>query len=105
MLEPLEKSPLGRRLALWFDGAAGQCRRARRSRQGARMLKLQGIVGHVNDAAIAAKLHELRHHGGIEYLVLAPADVKRKRLRVTTDAGTDCAIVAPGAGSADFGRS
>jgi urease accessory protein len=56
------------------------------------MRKLQGIVGHVDDATIAAKLHELRHHGSIEYLVLAPADVKRKRLRVTTDAGTDCAI-------------
>jgi len=56
------------------------------------MLKLQGIVGHVDDARIAAQLHDLRHHGGVEYLLLAPADTKRKRLRVTTDAGTDCAI-------------
>lgn len=56
------------------------------------MLKLQGIVGHADDAAIAAKLRELRHHGGVEYLVLAPADTKRKRLRLTTDAGTDCAV-------------
>ncbi len=57
------------------------------------MLKLEGIVGHVDDSAIAAKLHHLRHHGAVEYVLLAPADTQRKRLRVTSDAGTDCAIV------------
>lgn len=56
------------------------------------MLKLQGIVGHVDDSAIAAKLHHLRHNGTVEYLLLAPADTQRKRLRVTSDVGTDCAI-------------
>lgn len=57
------------------------------------MLKLQGIVGHVDDSTIAAKLHHLRHHGAVEYVLLAPADTQRKRLRVTSDAGTDCAVV------------
>ncbi len=57
------------------------------------MLKLEGIVGHVDDSAIAAKLHHLRHHGAVEYVLLAPADTQRKRLRVTSDAGTDCAII------------
>ncbi|MSO70244.1 MAG: urease accessory protein UreE [Alphaproteobacteria bacterium] len=57
------------------------------------MLKLEGIVGHVDDSAIAAKLHHLRHHGAVEYVLLAPADTQRKRLRVISDAGTDCAII------------
>ena len=57
------------------------------------MLKLEGIVGHIDDSVMAAKLHHLRHHGGVEYLLLSPADTQRKRLRVTSDAGTDCAIV------------
>lgn len=57
------------------------------------MLKLEGIVGHVDDSAIAAKLHHLRHGGAVEYVLLSPADTQRKRLRVTSDAGTDCAIV------------
>ncbi len=56
------------------------------------MLKLHGIVGHVDDSAIAAKLHHLRHNGTVEYVLLNPADTQRKRLRVTSDAGTDCAI-------------
>lgn len=56
------------------------------------MLKLEGIVGHIDDSVMAAKLHHLRHHGGVEYLLLSPADTKRKRLRVMSDAGTDCAI-------------
>lgn len=57
------------------------------------MLKVEGIVGHVEDSVIASKLHHLHHHGTIEHVYLAPADTKRKRLRVATDAGTDLAIV------------
>lgn len=57
------------------------------------MLKLEGIAGHVDDSVIAAKLHHLRHHGAVEYVLLAPADTQRKRLRVISDAGTDCAII------------
>lgn len=56
------------------------------------MLKVEGIVGHVDDSVIASKLHHLHHHGVIEHVYLAPADTKRKRLRVSTDAGTDLAI-------------
>jgi urease accessory protein len=56
------------------------------------MLRLEGIVGHVDDSVIAAKLHHLHHHGTIEHIFLTPADTKRKRLRIATDAGTDCAI-------------
>ena len=58
---------------------------------------LDGIVGWVTDRAVADRLHELRHHTdlehAVEYLHLDVHDLDRKRLRATSDAGTDYAIV------------
>jgi urease accessory protein len=58
---------------------------------------LGGIVGWVTDQAVADRLHELRHHPdlehAVEYLHLDVHDLNRKRLRATSDAGTDYAIV------------
>ncbi len=60
---------------------------------------LDGIVGWATDEAVAHQLHELRHHPdlehAVEYLHLDVHDLDRKRLRVTSDAGTDYAIVLP----------
>ena len=60
---------------------------------------LDGIVGWVTDRAVADRLHELRHHTdlehAVEYLHLDVHDLDRKRLRATSDAGTDYAIVLP----------
>ena len=60
---------------------------------------LDGIVGWVTDRAVADRLHELRHHPdlehAVEYLHLDVHDLDRKRLRATSDAGTDYAIVLP----------
>ena len=58
----------------------------------ATILRVNGIVGHADEPAISARLHTLRHANGIEYVVLEPADTARRRLRVATDRGTDCAI-------------
>ncbi len=41
---------------------------------------------------MAEKLHRLSHGGRLEEIRLSAADTARKRLRVTTDKGTDCAI-------------
>ena len=57
------------------------------------MLKLESIVGTATDASIADRLHDLAHAGRIEYLTLSPEDTQRHRLRATTDAGTECAVV------------
>ena len=58
---------------------------------------LEGIVGWVTDQEVADRLHELRHHPylehAVEYLHLDVHDLDRKRLRATSDAGTDYAIV------------
>ena len=60
---------------------------------------LDGIVGWVTDQAVADRLHKLRHHPdlehAVEYLHLDVHDLDRKRLRATSDAGTDYAIVLP----------
>lgn len=57
------------------------------------MLKLENIVGAATDAQIADRLHDLGHAGRVEYLALSQEDTHRHRLRATTDAGTECAVV------------
>ncbi|MDV3125481.1 urease accessory protein UreE [Mycobacterium sp. 21AC1] len=56
---------------------------------------LDGIVGWSTEQAVAERLHELRHHHAVEYLHLGIHDLDRKRLRVTSDAGTDYAVMLP----------
>ena len=57
------------------------------------MLKLESIVGSASEPAIADQLHHLSHHGQVEYLTLSEEDTHRHRLRASTDAGTECAVV------------
>jgi len=59
------------------------------------MLKLDRILGQATDAAMAARLHDLGHAGKVEYVVLSGEDTRRHRLHVTTDRGTECAIMLP----------
>ncbi len=58
----------------------------------ASMLRLHGIIGTAQDAAYAGLIHELEHSGGIELLFVPPSDAGRKRFRLVTDRGTDCAV-------------
>lgn len=53
---------------------------------------LDTILGFASDAPFDAALHDLGHAGRVEYLTVAPDDVARKRLRLRTDKGTDCAV-------------
>jgi urease accessory protein len=55
-------------------------------------LRLHGIIGRSDDAVYAGRLHHIEHHGGIELLFVPPSEVGRKRFRLTTDRGTDCAV-------------
>ncbi|MGJ5083466.1 urease accessory protein UreE [Bradyrhizobium sp. HKCCYLS3013] len=56
------------------------------------MLRLHGILGRASDKAYAGRIHALEHRGGIELLFVPPEDAGRKRFRLTTDRGTDCAV-------------
>lgn len=50
------------------------------------------ILGRASEPRSAARLHDLAHDGKVEYVVLKPEDALRKRLRTTTDKGTECMI-------------
>jgi len=56
------------------------------------MLQLTSVLGFAAEPALAARLHHVAHHDGIEYLLIPPQDVGRRRLRLVGDRGTDCAI-------------
>lgn len=56
------------------------------------MLLLERVLGRAGDASLAGPLHDLAHRGRVEHLRVSPADAARRRLRLTTDAGTECAI-------------
>lgn len=56
------------------------------------MLHLTGILGRSDEPGLAERLHDLAHRGRIEYLHVAPQDAARRRLRRSTDAGTDCGL-------------
>lgn len=56
---------------------------------------LDGIVGWAGDDTVDDRLHELRHRQAVEYVHLGIHDLERKRLRVTSDAGIDYAVVLP----------
>lgn len=56
------------------------------------MEKLDTILGYASQPPFDAALHDLDHAGRVEYLTVAPDDVARRRIRLSTDKGTDCAI-------------
>ena len=57
------------------------------------MLMLTQILGNAADPAMAERLHDLGHRGGVEIITLRADDRARRRLRVVTDRGTEGAIV------------
>lgn len=57
---------------------------------------LDEIVGSTADEAVAQRLHELAHRDkAVEYLHVDADDLDRRRLRVTSDAGREYAVVLP----------
>ena len=59
------------------------------------MLRLNRILGQASDPAFFDRLHDLQHHGRVERILIGAEDAARHRLRVLTDAGTECAISIP----------
>jgi urease accessory protein len=56
------------------------------------VLKIEHIIGNEADGALAPALHRLQHAGVIEHLFVPEPDARRRRLRLTTDQGTECGI-------------
>ena len=56
------------------------------------VLRIEGIVGNADDPALHQALHRLKHSQRVEYIALGSDDLLRRRLRVMTDKGNECAI-------------
>ena len=56
------------------------------------MITITAIVGTASDPSLADRLHHLEHDDRVEILVIGEEDASRRRLRGTTDKGTDVAI-------------
>jgi urease accessory protein len=56
------------------------------------IIRIEGIVGRADDPAIHQALHRLEHAQHVEYITLNSDDMLRRRLRVMTERGSECAI-------------
>src|SRR5438128_857518 len=56
------------------------------------MLRLHGVIGRETDDEWRGRLHHLEHHDAVERLFVPEAELGRRRFRLTTDKGTDCAV-------------
>lgn len=56
---------------------------------------LEAVLGLASDGEWHDRLHALEHEGGLETVSIPEADAARRRMRVTTDRGRDCAIALP----------
>ena len=53
------------------------------------------ILGSADDPQFHDDMHRLEHAGRLEWLILPRADLARRRLRATTDKGSEIAIALP----------
>lgn len=56
------------------------------------MVLVTEILGFASERKFSGRLHDLGHEGKLEYLTISPDEVSRRRFRLKTDKGTDCAI-------------
>jgi urease accessory protein len=59
------------------------------------MLRVEAILGNMSQAAMAERLHDIGHHGLVDFVTIAAEDLDRHRLVARTDAGTEVAIALP----------
>ena len=53
---------------------------------------LNSILGYAADEPFDSQLHDLSHADKVEYLTISPEDTSRRRMKVITNKGTECAI-------------
>src|SRR5579872_287866 len=58
----------------------------------AEVIRIEGIIGRADDPALHQALHRLGHAQRVEYITLSSDDMLRRRLRVMTNVGSECAI-------------
>jgi urease accessory protein len=56
------------------------------------VIRIEGIIGAADDPTLHEALHRLEHAQRVEYITMSSDDMLRRRLRVLTDRGNECAI-------------
>lgn len=56
------------------------------------MLRIKSVLGNIRDAPFSDAVHHLEHEDAVEYIFIEEADINRRRIRLETDRGTDCAV-------------
>lgn len=59
------------------------------------MVRIEGIVGSLDDSAIEHAVHDLDHEGRVEVVRVSQTDLERRRLLAQTDKGEEVAICLP----------
>ena len=59
------------------------------------LLRITALQGNALDSGLAQTIHELEHRDCVEYVTVRGTDLARKRLRLLTDGGDECAIALP----------
>ena len=59
------------------------------------LLRITSLLGNALEAPFAEKIHALEHRGCVDYLTVHGGDLARKRLRLVTARGDECAIALP----------
>lgn len=59
------------------------------------VLRISEILGQTDSPELENRLAAVADRGGVEYLPVGPDDVARHRLKLETDAGTECLISLP----------
>ncbi|MGH6645527.1 urease accessory protein UreE [Aquabacterium sp.] len=57
------------------------------------MLRVTQLVGQACEPAMADRLHDLEHHGVVETVHISRGDMSRRRQQVTSDRGTELALL------------
>ena len=58
-------------------------------------LMLVSVLGHAKDHDWHDRLHAMEHQGRVETVAIPEAEASRKRIRLRSDRGRDCAIALP----------
>ena len=56
---------------------------------------IREVLGYASDPKFAEQLHNLEHHNQVERIILEREDTLRRRLRISSDQGTECLISIP----------
>jgi urease accessory protein len=59
------------------------------------MLRVDSLLGASTDHSLHDRLHHLEHHGAVEVVKVAVADLDRRRLLARTERGEEVAITLP----------